>query len=397
MALDSLSRQGIVDRSSDTLRIRGFYFLMFGAVGCLFPYLVLYYQRAGLTGRQIGVLAAVTALVTQLASPLWGLMGDSRALRKRLLTAATAGAMVSAYLFSVTSSFGWLAIIAMMHSFFFSPISPLVDSTALEVADASRRSYGALRAWGTVGFVLTSLAIGRAVELAGLKTMFVGYALLMFGCLVLSLRFPARRHEWTGPLRRGLGLLLADRAFLVFLIGAFLLTAAMRPANDFFALYLDAVGARESMVGLSWAIAALVEAPVVFFSGVLLRKLGARGLFLLACGAYAVRWFLYAEVTAPGVILMIQLLHGLSWAPYLVAGVVLTSEHAPEGLGATAQGVYSGTTMGLAGMTGSLVGGWLYDMVGVANLFRVCSLAAVLALALLLLSGRARSAAARDA
>ena len=81
----------------------------------------------------------------------------------------------------------------------------------------------------------------------------------------------------------------------------------------------------------------------------------------------------------------------------LNGSVVLTSEHAPEGLGATAQGVYSGTTMGLAGMTGSLVGGWLYDMAGVANLFRVCSLAAVLALALLLLSGRARPAAARDA
>jgi PPP family 3-phenylpropionic acid transporter len=382
-----------MDRSKDSLRIRGFYLLMFGAVGCLFPYLALYYQRAGLTGRQIGALAAITALVTQLASPLWGLVGDSRALRKRLLTAATAGAMVSAYLLSVRSEFGWLAAVGMAHAFFFSPISPLVDSTALEVAKASGGSYGALRAWGTVGFVLAALAVGRAVELADLKVVFIGYALLMGGCLVLSLRFPARRHEWTGPLRRGLGLLLADRAFLIFLISAFLLTAAMRPANDFFALYLDAVGARESMVGLTWAVAALVEAPVVFFSGVLLRKLGARRLFLLACGAYAVRWFLYSQVTAPAIILMIQLLHGLSWAPYLVAGVVLTSEHAPEGLGATAQGVYSGTTMGLAGMAGSLAGGWLYDGVGVANLYRVCSVAAGLALLLMLFSTRAGPAA----
>jgi PPP family 3-phenylpropionic acid transporter len=384
-----------MDRSKDTLRVGSFYLLMYGAVGCLFPYLTLYYQRAGLTGRQIGVLAAITALVTQLASPLWGVVGDSRALRKWLLTAATGGAMVSAYLLSVRSSFGWLALVGMAHAFFFSPISPLVDSTALEVAAASQRSYGALRAWGTVGFILATLAVGRAVELFDLRVVFVGYALLMFGCLVLSLRFPARRHEWTGPLRRGLDLLLADRAFLIFLISAFLLTAAMRPANDFFALYLDAVGAREGMVGLTWAVAALVETPVLFFSGPVLGKLGARRLFLLACAVYAVRWFLYSQVTAPGIILVIQLLHGLSWAPYLVAGVVLTSEHAPEGLGATAQGVYSGTTMGLAAMAGSLAGGWLYDGVGVANMYRVCSLAAALALLLMLFSARARPASVR--
>jgi len=303
--------------------------------------------------------------------------------------------MVSAYLLSVRSSFRWLVPVAMAHTFFFSPISPLVDSTALEVADARQRSYGALRAWGTVGFILASLAVGRAVELFDLRVVFIVYAALMFGCLILSLRFPARRHQWTGPLRRGLDLLLADRAFLVFLISSFLLTAAMRPANDFFALYLDAAGATESMVGLSWAVAAAVETPVVFFSGALLRKMGARRLFLLACGAYAVRWFLYSQVAAPGIILLIQLLHGLSWAPYLVAGVVLTSEHAPEGLGATAQGVYSGTTMGLAAMAGSLAGGWLYDVLGVANLFRVCSLAAGMAFLLLLFSGRARPAAVR--
>ena len=81
-----------MDRKQDLLRVRSFYLLMFGAVGCLFPYLVLYYQRAGLSGRQIGALSAITALVVQLASPLWGLVSDSRALRRWLLTAASGGA-----------------------------------------------------------------------------------------------------------------------------------------------------------------------------------------------------------------------------------------------------------------------------------------------------------------
>jgi PPP family 3-phenylpropionic acid transporter len=381
-----------MDRRADLNRIGIFFFLFYGAVGCLFPYLNLYYQRAGLTGRQIGLVTALTALTTQLASPLWGLLGDSRVLRRRLLAVAVGGCMATVLLLSAGSTLVWFIPVAIGFAFFMAPVSPLVDSTSLEVAEASQRSYGALRAWGTVGFILATLVIGRAVEMAGLKVMFAGYGVLMLGCLILSLRFPARRQEWGGPVMRGLRVLLADRVFMLLLISVFLLAAAVRASDSFFSLYLDGIGASEGVVGLSWAVAAMTEAPVVFASGALLRKLGARGLLLLGCGTYALRWMLYAQVTSPGLVLAIQLLHGFSYGAYLVGGVVFTGERAPEGLGATAQGLYAGTTMGLAGMAGSLAGGWLYDGVGVANMYRVCSLAAVLALLLMLFSARARPA-----
>ena len=58
-----------------------------------------------------------------------------------------------------------------------------------------------------------------------------------------------------------------------------------------------------------------------------------------------------------------------------MAGVVYTEERAPKGLSATAQALFSGTALGLAGIAGGLMGGYLYDRVGVMNLFRVCSLA----------------------
>jgi len=81
-----------MDKSKALICIRGFYFLYFGAVGCLSPYLNLYYQRVGLTGLQIGVLSAIAALVTQLASPLWGMLGDSHTPHRTLLSVAVGGA-----------------------------------------------------------------------------------------------------------------------------------------------------------------------------------------------------------------------------------------------------------------------------------------------------------------
>jgi len=385
-----LCGKGVMGKSKSLICIRGFYFLYFGAVGCLFPYLNLYYQRVGLTGLQIGVLSAIAALVTQLASPLWGMLGDSHTLHRTLLSVAVGGTIIPALLLSVGNVLSWLGPVTFVYAFFFGPITPLVDSTALEVAKASHRSYGELRAWGTIGFIVSALAIGRIIEVTNLKVLFPGYVLFMLGSLALSLCLPQRRRRWRGAGTRGLSVLLADRAFLLFLASVFLLAAAMRAANAFFALYLDAIGAGEGLVGLSWALAALSEVPVVFFSRVLLGKLSARGLFAVGFAVYALRWLLYSQITSPGMILATQLLHGLSYGAYLVAGVVYTSERAPEGLGATAQGLFSGTTMGLAGMVGALIGGWLYDRAGVANLFRLCSLAAAFALVIFLFSPRAK-------
>jgi len=71
---------------------------------------------------------------------------------------------------------------------------------------------------------------------------------------------------------------LADRVFVLFLASVFLLSVTVAAVNKFFALYVDAFGASEDLVGLSWAIAALSEVPVMFLSGALLRRLAARGL-----------------------------------------------------------------------------------------------------------------------
>jgi len=362
----------------------GFYLLYFGAVGCMFPYLNLYYQRIGLTGFQIGILSAIPSLVVPFASPIWGILGDSLNLHRRLLTLAVGGTIIPVLLLSAGRSMSWLAPVTLVYAFFYGPIGPLIDSTALQVAEAVHRSYGELRVWGTIGFIASAWTLGRIMEGTSLRALFLGYALFMLGSLAFSLLLPSSPQRWSGPMLQGLGVLLADRVFVLFLASVFLLATAVAAANNFFALYMDGLGASEGLVGLSWAIAALSEVPVMFLSGALLRRLAPRGLLILGFSVYALRWFLYSQTTSLQAVLLIQVLHGLSFGAYFVAGVVYTRERAPGGLGATAQALFSGTVLGLAGIVGGLVGGYLYDQVGVMNLFRFCSLAAILALVVFL-------------
>ena len=54
-----------------------FNFLIFAAFAFSMPFMVLYYQRAGFTGAQIGLVTGITPLITLLSTPLWTTLADA--------------------------------------------------------------------------------------------------------------------------------------------------------------------------------------------------------------------------------------------------------------------------------------------------------------------------------
>ncbi|MCB0096756.1 MAG: MFS transporter, partial [Caldilineaceae bacterium] len=81
-------------------RIKAFYFCYFGAMAALMPFLVLYYEQIGLSGRQIAVLAALPPLMNLFAAALWNGVADAFNQHKRLQMVAIAGAIGMALLVS---------------------------------------------------------------------------------------------------------------------------------------------------------------------------------------------------------------------------------------------------------------------------------------------------------
>lgn len=211
-----------MEKSKALTYTRLYYLLYFGAVSCIFPYLNLYYRRIGLSGLQIGVLSALPALVVPLASPLWGIRADSLSLHGTLLSVAVAGTIVPVLPLPAGSTMSWLVSVTLIYAFFYGPTGRLIDSGALDVADVARRSYGELRAWGTIGFIVSARALGRIMERTGLRSLFHGYVLPMVATLVDSRFLPPMRKPWATPKLRRLGGLLTDRVFVLFLVSIFI-------------------------------------------------------------------------------------------------------------------------------------------------------------------------------
>src|SRR5690606_24882929 len=92
------------------------------------------------------------------------------------------------------------------------------------------------------------------------------------------------------------------------------------------------------------------------------------------------RAFAYAFMTAPWQVLFISLLHGPTFGAMWVAGVAYVDELAGERLGATAQSVFSSAVYGGGTAVGALLGGYLYDTVGVITAFQFAGWACLVAL-----------------
>ena len=358
---------------------RAIYFFYFAALANLAPYLALYYQSLGLTGGQIGILIGISPIAGLIAAPSWGALADTTRQHKRILLLTIAASSISVFILSFIHTYAWLVLIVAVYAFFTTPIIPLVDNSVLELLGDRRQEYGKQRVWGSYGWGLAGLVSGLLIQRFGLPVIFYAFAILLSFGLIAAARFPVSQRSNSGKLDLKALRLFTECNWLVFLGVVMVIGAAMAMVGNYFMIYLRVLSTPDAWLGVALALAIVSEIPFLFFSDRLLRRFGIVGLIVMGGGVVGLRALMFSFASAPWQALMLQLLHGLTYALVLVGGVEYASRIAPPGLGATAQGVFGGVFNGLGYAFGSLVGGLLLDSVGVMGMYRWAGVGVLLA------------------
>jgi MFS transporter, PPP family, 3-phenylpropionic acid transporter len=364
------------------------YFFYYAATACLMPFIALYYAQVGLSASQIGLLSGVLPLVTLVSAPLWGALADATRRHHALLLLAIGGSMAAVATLSRAASLPALVAIVVANAFCLAPVIPLIDNTVLTMLGERRSLYGRQRLWGAIGWGITAPVAGWLMDRVGMSAAFGGYVILMLGCLLVATGLPVGRSHISSSFRRGMGGLLGNWQWLVFLASILIGGIVMSIEMSFLFLYMNSLGASKALMGLSLAVATISELPVWFYSNRLLERFGTRNVLVISLLACAAQGFAYSLMVNPLWVLPIQLLHGLAFSASWAAGVAYSGKIAPPGMGATAQGVFSGVSFGLRAALGAFIGGLLYQNVGPAAAFRVGGIAALVGIAFFLLASR---------
>lgn len=377
-----------IDRA--LLAPKAFYFFFYAASSTLIPFLTLYYREAGLSGAQIGLLVGISPIITWLAAPLWGALADSSRQHRVILTTTLVGTMAMVALLGWANSLLWFLPIVAAYAFFAAPIMPLVDNSVMEMLGERRELYGRQRVWGAIGWGVAAFAAGMLVERFGLQVSFFSFIFFYLLLLVVSTQLRVHAGAIGQPFWKGVRSLADNRPLMIFLVTVFFAGMGSGIVHNYVFLYLSDLGASKTLMGISNSVATLSEMPVFFFSALLLRKIGARGLLLLSLSAYVVRLLAYTLLPPVWLVLPINLLHGLTFSALWVAGVSYANEVAPEGMGATAQGLFNGVMMGLGAAGGALLGGMLYDTLGPLVMFRSAAACVFVGLVFFAVAGRSK-------
>lgn len=354
---------------------------MFGGLGGLQPYVSLFYLDRGLDYREIGALLSVNALVVLLAGPMWGSISDRLRGSPRVLQVAGAAAVAGVAALAFAKGFTPILLCNVAIGGGTAGILPILDARALEAAGEQRARWGRLRAWGSAGWVVSSLLTGMAIEGWGLGAIFVVAALGFIGAATLASGLvPVVHAAAERPLRAALRL-FATRTLGLFLVGALLANVAMAAALDFFTPRFNELGASAMLVGVAWALPAAVEVPVMTAFPFLARRL--RGEWLLIAGAVflMLRTALAAAASAPELLTAASAIGGIGYALFTVGGVTYVARHMPPRLAATGQGIYQGVAIGLSGVVAAAAGGLVAGSLGIQGMFVVAGVLGLVAVA----------------
>jgi len=348
-----------------------FYFLYFAALAFLMPFLVLFYQGLGFDGLQIGLLTGVPPLITLVAAPFWTGVADAKRWHKWIMGVGIIVTVVVIFLLPSFTSFAIVFIIIILFNVSISPVPSLADSATITMLGDERAKYGRIRLGGTIGWGLFAPLAGALVQNYGLKLAFWGFSAIMFVNFFVSQRFEHGAHEEGMSDHGGIRVLLTSRRWINFLFVAFLGGLGAFSAASYLFPYMAELGANESTMGLALAISTFTEIPVFFFGNRLVKKFGAYGLLMLALVLIGIRSLLYAAVSTPSMVLIVQAFGGMLFPAMWLAGVSYADENAPAGLKSSAQGLFGAVSFGFGSAVGGFIAGILLESVGGRGMFLV--------------------------
>lgn len=369
-----------------------YYLFFFGALGALAPFFNVYLRQRGLSGAEIGLLASIPPLVALVANPFWGGVADRWQVHQQVMALCALVAGLISFTFGWLDGFWSLLLAIVLMIFFRTPVPALLDSAVMEAVRRTGASYGRQRLFGSIGFLLVSYVMGQYLITGDLERIFVVHGLLLaVGCAVLSLLLPVSRISVQGGLLKGMRGLLLQPGYAAFTIMNVLMGIGAAAFINFIGLRILALGGTEAQVGLSFALNAVLEIPIMFMGARLMLRFSLSQMILAGLSGFAMIYFTVAVVTSPTAVLIVMPVIGIFYGTFWMAVVAYANESAPVHLRATGQALVGAAQGGLGWAIGSILSGLLWDKTGSASVFVFAGLAMVAAATVFFTGQRTRS------
>ena len=267
---------------------------------------------------------------------------------------------------------------------FFMPTIGLSNSVAFNILEQNKLDtivdFPPIRVFGTVGFIAAELFV-NFVPIGGVTIQYSYTQFFTSGILSLILAMysltlpncPVKKNVGPTSLSSALGLnafkLFKSRQMAVFFIFSMLLGVSLQITNSYGSSFINHFNSVKEFAGGFWAqnptflisISQCAEALCILMIPFCLKKLGIKGVMLMAMFAWVLRFgfFGIGNTAFPGFILLILscIVYGVAFDFFNVSGGLYVDTQTDTSMRSSAQGLFMLMTNGIGASIGTFIAG----------------------------------------
>lgn len=331
-----------------TVCVSGLYLSLYLHYG-FFAFIPLWLKATGASPAEIGLLLAIPMVLRILTvAPFSAWAGRNGRVRDAIAITAILSAALILLLLGTPDYAGRIAIV-LAFSIVWDQLPVLADAYAVMTVRSHAVDFGRVRVWGSIAAVASSAAAGWVIGATGIGLLpLLVAALLLLPALTAPLLPSDRSMAATETRPAGNWRdLTGDRQLIAALAASALVIASHGVVTNFIAIQLSEQGISTGMIGTLQAIAISFEIFAFWFGARLLGHRDPMILIRVAAAAAFARWCIMALNPGMAVLLVVQVLQGVTSTGAILGVMLVIAQRVPVRLSATAQG-FNAVLLGLA-------------------------------------------------
>ena len=348
----------------------------YSSMACYYTFIVAFMTKREYSSTQIGVILTVNSIIAIIAQPLWGYLCDKlHSVRKVYICLALILSVTVPFLTVIHRYEIHLIYIPLCIILFYCSFNTLLDAWIVQgVKSLPGKTYGSIRLWGSVGYMVVVSAMGFISDILGVESVFFFFSLFMLvnAVIAFSIRdegVPQARAEEHSKNKPSIKLLLRNYQYMTFIVCMFVLHLPLTLKNGFFAPRIYLAGGTNVIFALCQAISALVEIPVFMLTSKLLTKYRPQNLLIFSMSLYLLHFILISLPIPPWLFMVVHTLNGLGFSIFIVSSISYVDALSPVEFKTSALTLATGIYGGASGIVGNILSGIVIDSIGIINSF----------------------------
>ena len=352
----------------------------------VFPFVFLqpFLEYIGYNVIERGILLSSCAIVAIVSQFFIGYLCDKYKTNKKFYIFTVVFVVLSAVLlYSQTEkNFIFHLILVASISGLLRTLMAIQDAWCLEIDNDTKRFYGPIRGFGSLGWMLASPLVSIFISSYGYYSLV--YSSIITGGVLMAISLvvkDATKHDSNEPITNNdIKLLLANKEFVLIIL-IFLIINVLDTANVYTVIdKLMFLQASDQLMSYRWSIQAFVELPIFLMGTYLLKRFGDYKLMMFSSFMFTIKFLLFAISKTPEQIILVTILQAITFPLFLISSKSLVDSITPSNLKSSGQTIASSLSNGPALLLTPIISGLLINSFGVDSTLLIFGIFGILSL-----------------